>query len=335
MMNEDKRSSYSVPIIWAVSLAAVGTVGYLLFEKASMVEAFKSAVFSMMTLGIKGLDGASPRGELLSFLLGLGGLAIYFRLIKSLLEEVMADKLEESLTDKKMQEKILGLDNHYVLIGWGRVGRATAGELMQAHLPIVVIDGDASKVAAVKAEGLLAVHGDGRKEDVLSQAGIERAKCLLIATPDDGDNLLTIVTAKSLNPNLFIVARSNDPANASKLVKVGANRVVVPYRISGARMAMMAMKPQVADFIDEIAATDKGHLQIEDLKVGHSSKLVGHNLGETLAQTGSGVVVLAVHRESGKVLVNPEPQTLVESNDRMILMGSDETLSRVRPYFIR
>lgn len=327
--HEEATNATITVLILIISIVAIGTAGYMAIEGWSMLDSLYMVVITLATVGFREVNPLSPAGQIFTMLLIVFGVGILYYVLKLISESILVAKLEETLTDKRIYDKAGKLTDHYIVIGWGRVGREVVSEFLRSQSPPVIIDHNPEKVNRARQEGILAIIGSGSDEKVLMEAGVVSAKGIIIATGNDGENLLAVITARSLNPNLFIVARGSDEVIAQKLIRVGANRVVVPHRIGGSRMAMMALKPQVADFVDEIVSSENGQFQIEDVRIGRESAIAGKDVANLLSKHRTGVAILAIHKSNDRVLVNPTHDTVIEVGDRLILLGTSGSLEQV------
>lgn len=230
-----------------------------------------------------------------------------------------------------MEKKIQGLKNHFIVCGFGRVGSQVAEELYHEKVPFVVTDRDPQKVQKCLQKGWLCILGDAAVgEEVFKKARIDQAKGLLITIGNDADAVFAAVTAKSLRPDLFIVARASSPETASKLEKVGVERVALPYQIGGYHMANMALRPGVVDFLNVIVDTKHQEMVVEEVEVGSDSPLLGKPIDRHFDRTRSNIVVLAIKKPDQSCIVNPSPDIILKQGDKLILLGTKKALLAVR-----
>lgn len=232
-----------------------------------------------------------------------------------------------------METKISHLKDHYIICGFGRVGRQIADELNEEEVPFMVIDKQ-DIFDDCQKKGWLYMLGDASKdEDVLKKARIDTAKGVLIAVGSDADCVFITVSARSLNPNLFIVARASTQEAADKLKKVGANRVALPYQIGGYHMATMALRPAVVDFIDTIFDSRHDELHVEQMLVNKGSKIISTPLKKYLSRDNTKVVILAVLRTGESSVLNPTGDTTLREGDNLILLGTRKDLDKAGNIF--
>ncbi len=310
-------------------LVVAGTLGYMFIEGWRTLDALYMVVITLATVGFREVHPLSPAGEIFTMLLIVFGLITIYYVVRHLGEYLIADKLEEHFKTRRMEKSLRTMSGHYVICGFGRVGSQVARELAKEPAEFVVIERDPALVTACEEEGWLCVPGDATDEAILRRAGAMTARGLIICLGRDSDTVLTIITARGLNNDLFIVARANRDNAAGKLVQVGANRVISPHQIGGFRMASFALNPEVADFLDDVQDLSNREVQIDDVMMARTSPAAGHSIANKLSNRTYGVSVLAIHRPDGKTVINPIGDTVVEAGDRLVLLGTKDKLAVV------
>ena len=227
-----------------------------------------------------------------------------------------------------MDREISRLSDHYILCGAGRVGRSAARELARKPLPFVIVDNDAQKLARYSDQGWLTMLGDATQAPVLRQAQIERARGLVASTTTDATNIYIILTARSLNPRLQIIARASEEEAEKHLLTAGANHVVSPYNFAGYRIAQTFMRPHVVDFFDT-AMNQQLPLEIEEVQVQSGSRFAGQTLEGSRIRQEMGVIVLAIKGEGSGMRFNPSPDVVIREGDHLIAMGEPDGLRRL------
>lgn len=316
-------------IALVVGLIIVGTVGYMVIEGWGFLDALYMVVITLATVGYKEVNPLSTAGTIFTILLIVFGIITLYYVIRVLGEYILSTRFDEGYKLKKMKAQIQNLTNHYVVCGYGRMGNKVASELLKENIPFVVVENNGQAIEECKNKGLLCVTGDATSENVLLEAGLMNAKGLISALGRDSDNILTVITARTLNNGLFIVAKANQDEAVDKLLRVGANRSVSPYQISAFRMTTFALHPGVADFVDNVMDLKNSEIQITDMTVGSSSTLVGHPIETYLANRKSGVSVLVINRSDGHAIINPLGDAVIQAGDRLIMMGIRANLEAV------
>lgn len=224
-----------------------------------------------------------------------------------------------------MDKKISALRGHAIICGFGRVGLEIAKNLLPSRSPFIVIDADEANVQACIQLGYLAVLGDATYDSILREAGIERARCVLVATDNDAHNISITLSARNLNAHLFIVARANHTETEPKLKLAGADRVLSPYTIGGRRMATLALQPTVIEFFDSLTSDINPGLSVREIKLAPTSTFIGKTIAQVQNTLPNGIVFVALKKEHG-LLIGPGRDTVIEHGDTIILVGAAEQL---------
>lgn len=306
------------------ALTALGTLGYALLEGWSVLDALYMTVITITTVGYREVEPLDGDGKIFTMVLLLLGVGTAFYLLTTFVALVIEGDLGAALGISRMEEKIRHLEQHHILCGFGRVGEEVARELSEGGSTVVVVDTDAAAVARASGRGYLALEGDATDEEVLERAGVRGARALLAALDSDAGNTYIVLTARALNPDLYIVARAARRESEPRMKRAGADRVISPYAISGRRMAMSAMQPNVVDFIETLAHGRTPDQILAELEVTAVSGLIGRTVASALA---GDIVALGLQRASGELIVGPRPDTELSEGDRLMLVGPEEAVS--------
>jgi voltage-gated potassium channel len=312
-------------------LLAVGTIGFRLIEHWSWFNCLYATLMTVSTIGAEPENQLSQAGKYFNVLLILLGLGVIGYAIGRLTHGVIQSELGQFFGRRRMEREIAALHDHFIICGAGRVGRRIAAEVQARGLPLVVVDREAERARWAEERNMPVVLGDATNEAVLRQAHIEKAHGLASAVTTDAQNVYIVLTARSLAPDLFIVARASEENAESKLLKAGANLVVSPYAYAGQRMARLMTRPHVQRFID-LALSSLGNeldLQIEEVAVTEHSRLAGLRLGDADLRKRLGVMVLAVRRKTGKIEFNPAADDVIQAGDFLIAMGESQPLKEL------
>jgi voltage-gated potassium channel len=242
---------------------------------------------------------------------------------------------------RRMARDVRKLDNHVVICGAGKFGREVAAEFSRSGVPFVVVDRDPahSELADTFAEGALYVEGDCEDDAALLEAGVDRARGVISALPEDDSNSFVVLTARQLNPNLVIVSQAADERSIKKLRLAGANHIVSPYRSAGRRMASLLLRPSVVSFLEEAMDVEQTSMQIDEVAVTAASGLVGRELRATGVGDATGAVILAIHGADGTRLNPTEAATLgstvLSASDVLVAVGTDDQLQALRRFVAR
>jgi voltage-gated potassium channel len=312
-------------IIILASIIAAGTVGYMLIEGWALTEAVYMTVITVSTVGYGEIHPLSEAGRIFSIALIIGGVSGALFVFSALVEYVIEGRLGIARRRRQMKAKIAKLKDHFIICGYGRVGEEIARTFSEEDIPFVVIDSRPDNIALAEAQGYLYLLGDATSDKVLLEASIERARALVAAVGSDADNTYIVLSARGLRPDLFIEARASAKEAEAKLKMAGANRIVAPNSIGARRMALLAIRPTVADFIDTVSFRRGRELQMENIVVPDSSQLVGQTVASIRQHSRANI--LAINRKSGKLLTNPADEESIELGDRLIIMGTAEQLT--------
>jgi voltage-gated potassium channel len=284
-------------------------------------------VTSFTTIGYQEVHPLSHAGRVFNVVLILCGVSLVFLGIGSLTQALLEFSLRSFFGRRRMEREIDRLKDHYVICGAGRVGRSAARELARKPVPFVIVEANEAKAARFSNDWLMLV-GDATQEQTLRQVHIERARGLVAATTTDATNLYIVLTARSLNPNLRIIARASEEDAEKHLLKAGADSVVSPYHFAGQRIAQSFLRPHVVSFLDT-ATTHLGmDLEIGEIQVGVNSEFAGKTLGSSHIRQERGVIILAIKRENG-MHFNPAPEDVIEAGDCLIAMGQPAQLRQL------
>lgn len=303
-------------------VVAAGTTAYYLLG-LSALDALYQTITTISTVGFREYgttDAAWKITTLVVILIGAGSALYTFGVfLEALVEGGLTDRLVRRRTIRRIGE----MDGHVIVCGWGRVGRTIAAHLQGAGAEVVVVDNDPARVELVDG---VTVQGDATDDEVLRAAGIERAATLIAALSTDADNLYITLSARALRPDLFIVARARLEAAEPKLAQAGANRVVNPQKIGGARMAALAIQPGVADFLDVVMHDGSLEFRLGEVQLRPGSALVGHTLRSAQIRDRTGALILAVRGQDGTFLTNPSPEVVLLADQTLIAIGTEAQL---------
>lgn len=311
-------------------MLVVGTAWYWLVEEFTPLDAAFMAVTTVTTVGYREVQPLDVSGRLFTIVFIFVGVGIVFYTVVAVAEAVLVGEIAEALGIRRLNRKVRAMEQHFVVCGFGRVGQEVAQELEARHVAFVIIDRAQERQALARARGYLAVAGDATEEAVLREAGVERARVLITASDSDAGNTFVVLTAKALNPALFIIARAGSESAERRLRTAGADRVVSPYQIAGRRMAVTAVQPLLLDFLEAPPERADGATSIvaELVVAAADDGLVGRTLGELLTQCAS-VRVLGIERVSGELTVGPPATEVMRVGDRVMLFGSEAEIERL------
>jgi voltage-gated potassium channel len=309
-------------------ILTVGTVGFMLLEGWTVIQAFYTSALVVSTLGFAEERPSGIPGRLLTVALIAAGVGTLYYLVGALAQTLIENQFDWGKR-RAMEQQIAQLKDHFIVCGFGRVGQQTCRQLAQEDCAFLVVDSDEDRLRRIEDAGYLYVRGDASDDSVLKQAGIERARALLTAVQSDAGNVYITLSARALNPQLFIVARAATAEAEHKLTIAGADRVISPYILGGRSMASHALRPAVMDFLDVLVHSDELELWLEDIAVKPGSALDGARIGTADLRETAGVTILAVRHADGKMMVNPGADVTLRAGDTLIALGKHVDLERL------
>lgn len=311
----------------------VGTFGYRFIEGWSWVDAAYMTIITLSTVGFMEVQPLSVQGRIFTITLILMGVVSLGYIVNRFTEALIQGYFREGLRLRYQTRLIDSLSLHYIICGFGRTGRQIAMEFAAEDIAFLVIDFQSDLVEESEALGFITLQGDATLDDTLIRAGIERAQCLVTALPSDAENLYTILSAKTLNPDIRAIARANTEEAVQKLQRAGADAVVSPYITGGKRLAAAALRPQVMDFVDGILTGADRSLYMEEFLIDpQTCPCVGQSLREADFRSRSGALVLAIRRGDGTLIGGPTADTILQDQDVLICMGTAEQLRRLNQF---
>lgn len=309
-----------------IGVIAVGTVGYTLLGIGPL-DALYATVFTVTTVGFREIGDFGTPEKLFTIVLMLGGVGIVLYTLTLLVAAVVDGHLGTLMGRRRMQREINGLSGHVIVCGFGRVGRAAAREMFDADRDVVILDVDEFRLGDCPYPY---VQGDAANDDVLLSVGVTRAHSLIATLDNDADSLFVTLSARALNADLQIIARSRTDDAEAKFLLAGASRVVNPQRLGGDRIAAFCLQPHVVDFLD-VAMHDAGmKFRLEDFEVVAHSPLVGQTVRATREEEGGGALLLALRESQGGFITNPPLDRTINPGDAIIAIGTDEQLAALR-----
>lgn len=311
-------------------MPVVGTAGYMLTEGWGFLDALYMTVITVTTIGFHEVKPLDDAGRIFTMVLAVAGVGTIFYALLGVAQFLLEGELAALLGVRRMKGRIESLRNHYILCGYGRVGSEIAREFSERGVPFVIVESNPEAIANAQAHGHPVVHGDATSDQVLREAGIERARGLLAASDSDSGNTFIVLTAKALRPDLYVVSRAGRPESEARMKRAGADRVFSPYVIAGRQMAISALQPMVAEFIDTLAPRREGAPVLAEIEVAPSSALAGRTIADIL-QDARSVVALGLQKTSGELKVGPAGDTVLEPGDRLIVMGREDELEAMKP----
>ena len=298
-----------------------GTVGFTLIEKWPPFDAFYMTLTTMTTVGYGEIHELSTAGRVFNSFLIFFGVTTIFIAIGAMTQTIIELEFGDLLGKRRNKRMIDKLTDHYIICGFGRVGRGAANELQHAGVPFVVVDISPERVERAILAGMLAVAADSTQDQTLRQVGIDRARGLVAALATDADNLFVLLSAKGLNPKIYVAARAAEEGAEEKMRRAGADAVFAPYSITGHRLAQSLLRPHVVQFLDFTTKDVGEDIAIEQVRVSEASQMATKTIREMQLGRDVGVIVMAIRKADGQMIFNPPADTGVHGGDYLIVMG--------------
>lgn len=309
-------------------IIVLGTVGFVILEGWGIIDSFYTTVTTISTVGYGDFTPATWQGRLFTVLLVLFGVGTMLYSVSMFAEMMVEDRLKKVLGRGSMENRIERMKNHYIICGFGRMGSLICRELAEEKAPFVIIEKNPDVIQRLEDEGYVYLKGDATDDKSLLRAGIKRAKGVVCVLSTDAENLYVILTAKELHAGIYILSRCEEEVSEHRLLRAGADRVVSPYKMGGMRMAMAILKPAMMDFIEITTRRQSLELRMEEMPLGESSSFIGKSLEAAEIRKSYGLIIVAVKKDSGKMIFNPQAGYVIEKGDRLIALGEDDDVNR-------
>ena len=311
-----------ISLMALITIIFLGTIGYRHIEHWSYLDSLYMTVITLATVGFREVHQLSNAGQLFTIIIIICGTGLVAYAAGSFFQLIIEGQLRLFIGRKKLLQQISKLENHYIVCGYGRIGNFICHEFQAKPVPFIVVENDPLLCEKLDEDGMLFVQGDATDDDTLIEAGITRANGLITAVTSDTANVYITLTARGLNPDLFILARSGEKSTEKKLIRAGANKVVSPYTIGANRMAQAILRPSVMDFIEIATAHQNFELQIEEICIRPGSDLVNKTLMSSDIRKELDIIIVAIKKiNTDKMLFNPSSQSILEEGDILIAIG--------------
>lgn len=318
-----------------LSVLLVGTVGYTIIEGWSYFDALYMTTITLSTVGFAEVHELSTAGRVFTIFLICVGVGLVMLVLTSLASKILAKQLTWIVERRKMQEQINKLQNHIIICGFGRLSKVACADLQHAGVNLVVVEKDIDRCEEAERDGFLVVRGDATFDEVLTHAGIARAKGIISLLPSDSDNLYVVLSSREMNPEIFITTRAETEVGERRLRQAGASRITSPYLVGGQKIAGAVLRPHVTDFLDLAASSIRGDLQIEEICIPSGSLLVGKQLAETSLRTDTNVIIAAIISSEGETTFNPSGTAVIEENSTLIGLGAKSDFAKLEDMVIK
>jgi len=313
-------------VVLLLAVLAGGTAGYMVVEGWNAWDAFYMTVTTVATVGFREVHPLSFGGQVFTVVLIVCGVGTAFYTVTLLATIIVEGGLHQRFATRRAGRMLEQITNHFILCGYGRIGSIVAHELHQQGVPLAVVERDPDRVRQVVEKGWLALEADASREEVLAKAGIHRARGLIAAVGTDAENVFTVLTARVMRPDLFIIARVESDDAEHKLRRAGADRVISPYHIGATHMAQTALRPAVVDFVQLATSSERLDLSMEQVRIRNDSALANQSIVDAGIRQRFGVIVVGIKRTGGAMEFNPPPEAIMRPGDELVVLGRTESV---------
>jgi voltage-gated potassium channel len=316
-------------LLLLVGVIILGTFGYTLIEGWPLLDSLYMTIITLSTVGFGEVRALSSIGRVFTIILvifGVGGAAYTVSVIGRWLIE---GEIRNIFGRRKMEKQLKDLKDHYIVCGYGRVGMQVCKEFSSRRAPLVIIDKNPEKIEELHRQGILTVEGDCTDDLVLEAAGIQKAKGLISTVASESENVFVSLSARQLNPQIFITARAESSSSERKLLRAGADRVVFPHQIGGMRMALVTLRPDIVDFMRAVGGDEKTGFAIEEIEVLPDSSIAESTLRDSPIRCELGILVVGIKKKGREMVFNPSADTRIEAGDILIVIGETKKLERM------
>jgi len=325
----ERKSHFTFSLILTASLVLIGTSGYMIIEGWPVSDAIYMTIITLATVGYGEVHQVSGVGRIFTIFLIVAGVGYFMYVVGLLVQFLVEDRIRVILGRRKLDKQIAKLKEHYIICGYGRIGRVLAHYLTERYLNVVIIEKNESRQAAMDEDGVLYLMGEATDESLLLRAGIKDAKGLITAVATDADNVFLTLIAKQLNPGLFIVARAIQNTAKRTIQAAGANKVISPYDLGARRMAHAILRPTVIRFL-ELAFTDENtDVQVEEIRVHSTSRLLNVALKDSGIRQQLDLIILTIKKADDTMIFNPKADTRIETDDTLVVVGRAKSVSQL------
>jgi voltage-gated potassium channel len=316
-----------ISLTMALLFLAGGTAGYMIIEGWTLIESIYMTVITLTTVGYGEVHPLSRAGHVFTILLVVIGASFFLYIVGSLVQFMVEGRIRDIMGRRTLNKKIEHIKDHYIICGYGRIGQVLYNHI-QAHQQVntVVVEKNPDLISRMESDNVLYVSGDASDEEILLKAGIKRAKALIAVLATDTDNVFLVLTARQLNPGIYIMARASSQRAKSKLKAAGANHVESPYDTGAVSMAQRILRPSVSSFLDFVFDYKLKDIQMEEFPVAQGSPLANVMLKDSGLRQRYNLIIIAIKRPDGNMVFNPSFEAVMNVGDTLIAMGKNENL---------
>jgi len=324
----ERTTHLVIVILLSLALTAVGTIGYMLIEGWDLIDGFYMTIITLATVGYSEVHPVSPSGRIFTIVLIMLGVGFTLYVAGTVVQFIVEGRIRQILGRRRLEKQIGKLRNHYIVCGYGRIGRVLCRYLLHRYLDVVVIEKNEIRIKAMDEDGVLYLLSSATDEDTLVKAGIQHAKGLFTALATDADNVFLVLTAKQHNPSIFVVARAEQNSTKKTLSAAGANKVISPYAIGARRMAHAVLRPTVIEFLELAFSDENTSIGVEEFVVKAGSCMADKTLIESGIRKELNLIILSIKKADGQLQFNPAADTRIEAGDTVIAVGEEKSMAR-------
>lgn len=325
----DPMRHLKISVLVLLLLVSAGVSGFMTIEHWSLLDSLYMTVITLGTVGFREIHDLSSAGKIFTMCLIVVGVSVLGYIVGSLAQIMFEGQIQRVIGRKKVEKRIEALKDHYIICGFGRIGSLICKEFTSNKLPFVVVEKMPDTIEKLDEEGYLHYKGDATLDETLLKVGIKRAKGLISVVTSDTENVYITLTARGLNPDLYILARSGEEGSDIKLERAGANKVVSPYVIGGSRMAQSILRPNVVDFIEIATGREHMELQMEEISLSPDSPFAGESLLSSGFRKETGVIIIGIKKKQGAMVFNPHSHAIIEGGDTLIVLGEPDAIAKL------
>ncbi|UCD88820.1 MAG: potassium channel protein [Desulfobacterales bacterium] len=325
----ERTKLFFITIFLSLVLLMLGALGYMVIEGWSFLDAIYMTVITLATVGYGEVHEISPTGRIFTVFLIFSGVGFFLYVAGNVVQFVVEGRIRHILGRRVLDKQISKLKDHFIVCGYGRMGRALCSYLIQKYLDVVVIEQNVGRVPVMDNDGILYLVGEATDEAILLKAGIKRARGIITVLGSDADNVFLVLIAKRLNPDIFVVARANQNESEKTLYDAGTDKVVSPFTLGGRRMAHAILRPTVIHFLELAFADDDTDIHVEEFPVSAASKLIEVPLSESGLRQDLDLIILSVKKADGYMCFNPKASHQLEAGDTVVAVGKNKNLMQM------
>lgn len=310
-----------ISVALSLILIGGGSLGYMVIEGWPFFDSLYMTIITLATVGYSEVHEVSLPGRIFTLVLIMLGVGFFLYVAGGIIQYLVEGSIRQALGRRKLDSQINKLREHFIICGYGRIGRVLARFLIEKYVDVVVLERKERRIAKMDEDGVLYLFGEATDEKLLDRAGIQRARGLVTAVATDADNVFLVLIAKQLNPKLFVVARASQNSTKKTLLAAGADKVISPYDLGARRMAHAILRPTVIKFLEMAFADDSVDVQVEEIRVGQSSELCGCTMMNSGIRQDFDLIIIVIRKTNDTMVFNPKADSVIEAGDVMVVVG--------------